>query len=109
MDNKKLYEVSRVEYKSFVERLLLKDVIVGENNIVIKSKKTGKLLCEREYLPDESEKYYIYNLPDSDEWTEAIGKVKLVLETKEQVQALMDYLAEVKKNGNGVVSDYKSN
>jgi hypothetical protein len=103
--NKELFEVSRQEYKAFVERLLQSEVIQKENITTVKSKKTGKILCEREYFPDEEiQKYYIFNLPESDEWTEAIGKVKMVLETKEQVQALMDYLAEVRKNGSGTLS-----
>ena len=45
-------------------------------------------------LPEE---YYIFKLPEPDEWGDAIPKRKIILETEEEVQAFFDALSKLKK------------
>ena len=46
-------------------------------------------------------KYFIFEYPDDDEWGPPVPKMKITLETKEEVQALFDALAELRKQQNG--------
>lgn len=110
MLNKEIFEVTRSDYKSFIERLI-KGVIFTEEEIIdentrqmnVFSKKTNKLLCGREYskLENVKEKYYIFEYPDSDEWTDAIPRVKVVLETPEEVQSVLEAFKKMREEQNG--------
>jgi len=115
-----IYEVSRAEYKSFVETIKLetrdvKEELIDSRHKVTKifSKKTGKCLTSRVtdlYEDDahEPERYYIFEMPDNDERLAPIPKVKVMLETKEQVQAFLDGMKrmremEKEKNNDGTI------
>lgn len=109
MNNLELYEVSRFEYKSFVQRIICGMGIAEEKEYEerieysLSSKRTGVLWCKRVSHKDETigEKYYIINYPEEDEWTEPVARQKVVLETPEQVQMLLDGLKKMRKqNGN---------
>ena len=108
MIDNEIYEVSRAEYKSFVETIKPETRDVKERTIDDKhktieifSKKTGKCLTGRVIHTDEEnhepEKYYIYEIPDDDERLAPIPKVQVVLETKEQVQAFLDGMKRMKE------------
>ena len=102
-----IYRVSRNDYKSFINRLnsgvvRVEEVSVDENikQINVYSKKTEKLLCARETAEGAPELYYIFEYPDNDEWHKPIPRVKVELETPEEVQALLDGLAKMRKEQN---------
>lgn len=113
MDNS-IYEVPRSDYVGFVEQIKpeYRDVRVeeiGNHHVAAKiySKKTGKCLCSRvgysgnpedEYYT--AEKYYIFEMPEDDERRAPIPKVQLKLETKEEVQAFFNFLAQQNKEKN---------
>ena len=90
MDNS-IYEVTREDYKGFVNQIKpecrdVKIEKIGTTHVAAKvfSKKTG-------------EKYYIFEMPDWDERCEPVPVRKLVLETKEEVQAFFDAIAKLQK------------
>ena len=104
-----IYEVTRAEYSSFIRTIkpeyrkvtTYKD---GEYIITnIKSKITGNVLCARKSndIADDAqrqpEKYYIFNFPSDVERLPPTPVVKIELETKEEVQALFDYLSKQHK------------
>lgn len=102
-----LYEVTRDDYASFVEQIKseFRDIQVmeiGDSHVATKifSKKTGKCLCSRvtnngKFNSSGPEKYYIFEFPDDDERQPPIPKLKLRLETKEEVQAFFTALAKM--------------
>ena len=108
MDNS-IYEVTREDYKGFVNQIKpecrdVKIEKIGTTHVAAKvfSKKTGKCLCSRvsysvDYGEPEPEKYYIFEMPDWDERCEPVPVRKLVLETKEEVQAFFDAIAKLQK------------
>lgn len=107
-----IYEVTRGDYKGFVQQLKpeyreVKVEEIGNTHTATKiySKKTGKCLCSRisytaEYGEKEPEKYYIFEMPDDDERGPAVPFVNLQLETKEEVQAFFNFLAQQNKEKN---------
>lgn len=108
MIDNEIYEVSRAEYKSFVEtikpetrEIKERDIDKEHKTIEIFSKKTGKRLTSRiihtAEKNHEPEKYYIFEMPDDDERSAPIPKVQVVLETKEQVQAFLDGMKRMKE------------
>lgn len=104
--NKEIFEVERADYASFNERLVANakrienyedDSIIG---VYVFSKKNNLLWCGREFnKKDEKERYYIVNYPEQDEWIDAIGKLKIELTSKEEVQAVIDFLREHRNDG----------
>ena len=91
--------------KRFEETLFSdEEVVIDENTkqMNVYSKKTDKLLCAREYcsLEDVSEKYYIFEFPEKDEWTKPIPRAKIVLETPEEVQAVLSAFAKLREEQN---------
>lgn len=110
MDNS-IFEVSRAEYKSFIEEIKPEYRRVEEVELdkwykatKVFSKKTDKCLASRvTHLLDgdkhEPERYYIFEMPDDDERQAAIPRIKVVLETKEQVQAFLDGIKKMKEQG----------
>lgn len=109
-----IFEVSRAEYKSFVEEIKPEFRRVEEIKLdkwhkatKIFSKKTGKCLTSRvTHLIDdeedhEPEKYYIFEIPDDDERRAPIPRTRIVLETKEEVQAFLDGMKKLKEKDNG--------
>ena len=107
--NKEIFEVTRGDYKSFIARLVkgaikTEEVVIDENTkqMNVYSKNTDKLLCAREYcsLEDVPEKYYIFEFPEKDEWTKPIPRAKIVLETPEEVQAVLNAFAKLREEQN---------
>ena len=108
MDNN-IYEVTRSDYKSFIEQIIpgcgkVENVDAGIYHFTyIYSKKTNKKLCgKRTFIGENShkqhpEKYYIYEFPDDDERRPPIPKMKITLETKEEVQKFFDALSQMNK------------
>ena len=104
-----IFEVSRDEYKSFVNELKpeIRKVEVEQINKThtaakIYSKKTGKCLCSRvaysvDYGEPDPEKYYIFEIPDDDERLPPIPVQRIVLTSKEEVQAFFDAVAKLQK------------
>ena len=106
-----IYEVSRAEYKSFLETIKpsareVKEEQVDKRHVAIKtfSKNTGKCLASRlTTIQDdidgnhEPEKYYIFELPEKDESLPPIPKISVVLETKEEVQAFLEGIKKMKE------------
>ena len=107
MDNE-IYEVSRDEYVGFNDQIKpeYKETAIFhlEDCTIIKviSKKTGKHLCTRVIPEEDTEHYYVFNMPDDDERQPGKPVKKIVLETKEEVQTFFDILSKIsKENKNG--------
>lgn len=113
MDNS-IYEVTRDDYKGFVNQIKpecrdVKIEEIGDTHVAAKiySKKTGKCLCSRvaysaDYGDPDPEKYYIFEMPDNDERCAPIPVQRITLTSKEEVQAFFDVvkkLQEEQKNG----------
>ena len=92
-----IYEVSRVDYATFVEQIKpeCRDIKVNKKSTDIYSKQTGKILCSRVAPKNKNahEKYYIFNSPEPEERCAPIPKFQLNLETKEEVQAFFNFLS----------------
>lgn len=105
MNNESIYLVSREEYKSVIERLIPEKVRTEQiedrtfSLVKIFSVNTNDCICSRKTYCDREtpEEYYIFKLPEADEWGEAIPKKKLVLETKEEVQNLFNFISQLAK------------
>lgn len=104
MDNS-IYEVNRDEYVGFVDQIKPDFRLVENFNEVngykvmkISGKKSRLHLCSR-FIDEETgeEHYYIFNMPDDDERRSATPKRKIVLESKEEVQAFFDILSKLQK------------
>lgn len=105
MDNS-IYEVSREDYKSFVNEIKpeVRDVRIVQVDKMheacqIYSKNTGKCLCERLTYIGESEKteperYYIFNSPEANERLAPMPVAKIVLNNKEEVQRFFNFLSQ---------------
>lgn len=105
MKNKEIYEVSRDEYAGFLDQIKpeCRDVqkIEEDDTITLNvySKKTNKLLCSRVAPQNAYERYYVFNMPDNDECRAAKPVQKIVLETKEEVQAFLDIINKLSHEG----------
>ena len=111
MIDNSIYEVTRNEYKGFVEqikpeyrRVEIEEVDKKHTATKIFSINTGKCLCSRvtysaDYGTPEPEKYYVFEMPENYERQAPIPKQQIVLETKEEVQAFFDFLAKKNKKG----------
>lgn len=107
-----IYEVTRGDYKGFIEQIKpeCKRVEIVEINKTHTATKTysiknNKCLCSRvtysaDYGDPEPEVYYIFEMPDDDERQTPIPKLQIALTTKEEVQALFNFLAEQAKKEN---------
>ena len=107
-----IYEVTRADYTSFVEQIKpeyrkIETVKIDERHTAIKifSTNTNKCLCSRlTYTADfgepEPEVYYIFEMPENYERLAPIPKIKITLETKEEVQKFFDYFAQKRKESN---------
>jgi hypothetical protein len=107
-----IYEVSRGEYKGFVEQIKpeykrVETIKIDDIHQATKifSTNTNKCLCSRltyiaEYGTPEPEKYYIFEIPDDDELLPPTPHVKIELKTKEEVQAFFDNLKKLQNNNN---------
>ncbi len=103
--NPDLFEVTRDDYVGFLDQIkrdckaVKKSTRDNLNVLEVYSKNTDKLLCARTVnIDDNSEKFYIYNMPENEERQASPARRKIVLETKEEVQAFFDILSKVSKN-----------
>ncbi len=108
MDNS-IFEVTRNDYKGFVEQIkpecrkvVLEQIGTTHSAAKIYSNKTGKCLCSRifysaDFGEPEPEKYYIFEMPDDDERRPPIPVRKLVLNSKEEVQAFFDAIKKIQE------------
>jgi hypothetical protein len=104
-----IYEVTREDYKAFVNEIKpefrdVKTEQIGTTKEACKiySKKTGKCLCSRvtytaEYGIPEPERYYIFEMPDDEERGKAVPTIKITLDSREAVQKFFTFLAEQKE------------
>ena len=103
MNNREIYEVGRADYAAFVEGIKpsARDIRIEEEGATvftnIYSASRNMLLCGRASNPDIPEKYYIYASPTAEESQPQIPKTRLVLETREQVQAFFDIISKLQK------------
>lgn len=105
MDNS-IYEVTRDEYVGFIDQIkpevrLCETVQEDKYNIInVYSVETGTRFAARVIpiaLENEGEHYYIYNMPLDSERRSPKAVRKIVLESKEEVQAFVDVLSKWQK------------
>lgn len=104
-----IYEVTRTDYTGFVEQIKpecrkIQVVEVDKRHTATKifSKNTGKCLCSRltytaEYGEPEPEVYYIFEMPEDYERQAPVPKMRVTLNSREQVQKFFDYFAQKRK------------
>lgn len=107
-----IYEVTRADYTSFVEqikpecrRVEVVELDKFHTATKIYSKNTNKCLCSRvtytyECDDPEPEVYYIFEMPESSERQPPIPKMRITLNSKEEVQKFFDYFAAQRKEKN---------
>ena len=110
MDNS-IYEVTRDEYVGFIGQLNKEMMDVEQyyeedlTIMKIRSKNTGIHLCTR-IISDESEHYYVFNMPADDERIAPKPVMKVTLNSKEEVQKFFDALnklqLEAKENAGDI-------
>ena len=102
MDNS-IYEVDRDDYVGFISQLNKNMMDVEqyyEQNcsiLKIKSKNTGTHLCTRIIPSDESEHYYIFNMPTDEERIEPKPVLKITLNDKDEVQKFFNILNKLQQ------------
>lgn len=109
MISESIFEVTRDEYKGFVEqikpecrRIEVEQIDPIHIAAKIYSVNTGKCLCSRmaynaEYGDPEPEKYYVFEMPEPYERQAPIPKLQITLTTKEEVQAFFNFISEQQK------------
>lgn len=106
-----MYEVTREDYRCFINQIKencrkIETEQIDKTTIGIKviGAKSGRCLAGRTYDPREGisnrkpEKYYIFSTPSAEE--SLPPRAQVVLETKEQVQAIINGLAEMRRKAN---------
>lgn len=105
MDNS-IYQVDRDEYVGFIDSIkptARRTEVVKENgytHIKLYSSTKGTLFATRIIPPEEAEEletYYIFNLPDPEETQEPRPRIKIRLDTREEVQAFVNLLGKLQK------------
>ena len=104
-----IFEVSRADYASFIEQLKpecrnvqVEKIDKWHEATKIFSINTNKCLCSRisfvgpedEYEP---EKYFIFEMPEDNERLPPIPKIKITLNTIEEVQKFFEYFSLQRK------------
>lgn len=102
MQNESLFLVEKGEYAAYVERLIPEKMdteIIEDREFSIfkvKSRKTGIYLCGCKFYRDERPtEYYIFELPEKDEWTAAKPKLQVQL-TEDESKQLWEELIKAK-------------
>ena len=107
--SKELFEVDFEYYEDYFHSLkpgMFHGVIDEENNsMTIVSNTTGNKMCGYDVDKDDKAHYYIFSLPTKEESVEIKPRIKVVLNTKEEVQAVIDGLKEIRENG-GVIPEH---
>lgn len=108
--DKSIYEVGRDEYAGLIGEMktdcfdMEKQYDDSATIIKLVSKKTGKTITERVIQENQEERYYIYELPQSEERLAPKKIRQYKLETKEEVQAFFDILNKLQKKNDGTIS-----
>ena len=111
--NDSIFEVSRADYQGFVEIIKpefrnVETIDLDKWHVATKifSKKTNKCLCSRvtytgptDEDTHEPERYYIFEMPEDEERQPPTPKRRIVLESKEEVQAFINGLSLLQKEG----------
>ena len=100
-----IYLVDREDYKALVERLKVEKIrtekIEEREYSILKvfGINSDDCICSRKTYNEGKfpEEYYIFKLPEDDEWGPPVPKRKIVLETKEEVQAFFNALSKLQK------------
>ena len=110
-ENLELYEVSRADYSSFLRTIKPECRYIKEDKLdrwhmvtKVMNKKTNDCFGSRisyirknEEEQGEPERYYIFTLPTEEEKIPPIPTLQITLETKEEVQEVLDKLRELKE------------
>lgn len=103
--NEEIYAVERDEYTGVVDTIKpssrhVETIKEDDKTIVtISNPKTGLLYCKR-IIPtnsEEPEQYYVFELPEGDDWRPPKSRLKLELKTPEEVKAFIEILNKVQK------------
>lgn len=98
-----IYEVTKTEYKAFIEQLIPGSMKIEEihkdncKKIRLISKKTKQLICERIVTESETQ-YFIYTIPDDEERRAPIPKLQLQLNSREEVQNFFNLISNLKND-----------
>ena len=98
-----IYEVTKTEYKAFIEQLIPGSMKIEEihkdncKKIRLISKKTKQLICERIVTESETQ-YFIYTIPDDEERRAPITKLQLQLNSREEVQNFFNLISNLKND-----------
>ena len=106
-----VFKVTRNDYKNFIETLKrgcwhaqVTQPDEQHESIEIYSIKNNKRLSCRVYAIDdkinETEEYYIFELPDADEQVPPKAKVQVTLDDPKQIQALLDAIKKMGEKQN---------
>lgn len=76
-----------------------------ENSLTIVSNTTGNKMCGYEIDDSGVIHYYIFSSPLKEESVEIKPRIQVVLNTKEEVQAVFNGLKEIRENG-GVIPEH---
>lgn len=102
-----IYLVEREDYKALVERLKVEKIrtekIVEKEFTILKifGIDSNECICSRKTYNEgvNPEEYYIFKFPEDNEWGPPVPKRKIVLDTKEEVQAFFNLISELQKGG----------
>ena len=108
MEEQEIFEVTREEYKSFIDQINpnyrdIRTIEIDKNHHAMRiySKINNKCLCSRVYdireKHGDKEKYYIINLPLKEESIAPQPKIQIELTTTKEVQTFIDALNRLKK------------
>lgn len=105
MEIDNIYEVTRDEYVGFLNQIkptarVTKTIEEDDYTILDSySIKNEKRFCVRMIpkIEDAEEKYYVINMPEDDERQNPKAIRKIVLESKEEVQAFFDILSKIQQ------------
>ena len=108
--NDDIYEVDKEDYLGFIQTIKSnccdeKQEKIDDWHYQISeiSKLTHKVLCKKKVTLDlkkeyvASERYYIINLPESEESQEPTGKLHIELKTPEELKAFFKIISECSK------------
>ena len=103
--NESIFLVEREDYKSLIERLKVEKIrtekVEEREYTIIKifGIDSNECICSRKAYTNgtKPEEYYIFKFPKDDEWGPPVPKRKVVLETKEEVQAFFNALSKLQK------------
>lgn len=106
MNNESVYLVEKEDYEALVERLVkekMETEFIEDREFFIfkvKSKQTGNYICScKFYRNGNVPEYYIFELPEKDEWVAAKSKLRVEL-TEDESKMLWEELIKAKSANN---------